>query len=148
METISYTRLRRQGTCFGTLHTTDAAQSMDRVVDVFAPSQQQQVRVQLSAVLGAVVCQSLMPRADGQGRIAVRGIMIVTPAISNLIREGKTHMIPNALETGQKFGMITLDKALIELVRKGFVTVEDACAKAHNPDAVRAGKAGGATPAY
>jgi twitching motility protein PilT len=67
--------------------------------------------------------------------------MVVTPAIGNLIREGKTHMIANALETGSKFGMITLDKALIELVKAGLVSVEDACAKANNPELVRAGKA-------
>lgn len=150
LETISLalTAAETGHLCFGTLHTTDASQTIDRVVDVFPPSQQQQVRVQLSSVLKAVVCQTLLPRHDVEGRIAAREIMVVTPAVSNLIREGKTHMIANAIETGGKFGMITLDKALIELVKSGVISVEDACAKAHNPDAVRAGKAAGSTVAY
>ena len=143
LETISLalTAAETGHLCFGTLHTTDAAQTIDRVIDVFPTAQQQQVRVQLSSVLRAVVCQTLLPRQDEDGRIAAREIMVVTPAIGNLIREGKTHMIPNALETGSKFGMITLDKALIELVKAGLVSVEDACAKANNPELVRAGKA-------
>ena len=126
--------------CFGTLHTTDAASTIDRIIDVFPPSQQQQIRVQLSNVLRGVVCQTLLPRADEEGRVAAREIMVVIPAISNLIREGKSHMIKNAIETGGKFGMITLDKALIELVQGGLVSVEAACAKAHDPDLVRLGK--------
>lgn len=134
--------------CFATLHTTNGAQTIDRIVDVFPPLQQQQVRIQLSSVLKAVVCQTLLPRQDGEGRIAAREIMIVTPAISNLIREGKTHMISNAIETGAKFGMVTLDKALIELVGSGLVSVEDACAKAQNPEIVRSGKTGTAAMAY
>lgn len=142
LETISLalTAAETGHLCFGTLHTTDAAQTIDRIVDVFPPSQQQQVRVQLSTVLRAVICQTLLPRQDEGGRVAVREIMIVTPAIANLIREGKSHMIPNAIETGAKFGMVTLDKALIEVVKSGMVSVEDACAKAHNPEAVRSGK--------
>jgi twitching motility protein PilT len=143
LETISLalTAAETGHLCFGTLHTTDAAQTIDRIIDVFPTAQQQQVRVQLSSVLRAVVCQTLLPRQDEDGRIAAREIMVVTPAIGNLIREGKTHMIANALETGSKFGMITLDKALIELVKAGLVSVEDACAKANNPELVRAGKA-------
>jgi len=126
--------------CFATLHTTDAAQTVDRIIDVFPPSQQQQVRIQLSNCLKAVVSQVLLPRIDGRGRVAAQEIMIVTPAIANLIREGKTHMIYNAIETGAKFGMIPLDKALAELVKEGIVRLEDAVAKAHNPEAVRSGK--------
>lgn len=150
LETISLalTAAETGHLCFGTLHTTDAAQTIDRVIDVFPPSQQQQVRIQLSTVLKAVICQTLLPRQDGDGRIAAREIMIVTPAISNLIREGKTHMINNAIETGAKFGMITLDRALIELVKSGMVSVEDACAKAHNPEVVRAGKTSVTAMAY
>ena len=125
--------------CFGTLHTTDAASTVDRIIDVFPPAQQQQIRVQLSSVLRGVVSQTLLPKAEEEGRIAAREIMVVTPAISNLIREGKSHMIANAIETGGKFGMITLDKSLIELVNSGAVTLEAACAKAHDPEAVRAG---------
>jgi len=126
--------------CFATLHTTDAAQTVDRIIDVFPPSQQQQLRIQLSNCLKAVICQVLLPRIDGKGRVAAREIMIVTPAIANLIREGKTHMIYNAIETGAKFGMISLDKALSCLVKEGIVRLEDAIAKAHNPEVVRLGK--------
>ncbi len=142
LETISLaiTAAETGHLCFGTLHTTDAAQTVDRIIDVFPTSQQQQVRVQLSTVLRAVVCQTLLPRKETDERIAAREIMIVTPAISNLIREGKTHMIPNAIETGGKFGMISLDKALIDLVKSGLITNEDAVAKANNPDTVRSGK--------
>lgn len=133
--------------CFATLHTTDAAQTVDRIIDVFPPSQQQQVRTQLSNCLKAVICQVLLPRTDGKGRAAAREIMMVTPAIANLIREGKTHLIYNAIETGAKFGMISLDKALGELVKEGSVRVEDALAKAHNPEMVRpGGKTTGYTP--
>lgn len=150
LETISLalTAAETGHLCFGTLHTTDAAQTVDRIIDVFPPSQQQQVRVQLSTVLKAVICQSLLPKIDGEGRVAAREIMIVTPAISNLIREGKTHMIPNAIETGAKFGMITLDKALIELVKAGWISVEEACSKAHNPEVVKQGKTATAAAVY
>lgn len=124
---------------FATLHTSDAAQTVDRIIDVFPPHQQQQVRVQLSATLKAVVSQILLPRLDGKGRVAAREIMIVTQAIANLIREGKTHQIYNAIETGGKFGMISLDKALIDLIKTGKVSTEDAASKAANPEFVRSG---------
>jgi twitching motility protein PilT len=144
LETISLaiTAAETGHLCFGTLHTSDAPQTIDRIIDVFPPSQQHQVRTQLSNSLKAVISQSLLPRKDTDGRIAAREIMIVTPAISNLIREGKTHMIVNQIETGGKFGMITMDKALLELVRSGLVSIDDACAQASNPEALRAGKAG------
>lgn len=142
LETISLaiTAAETGHLCFATLHTTDAAQTVDRIIDVFPPAQQQQVRTQLSTVLKAVICQVLLTRADGKGVIAAREIMIVTPAIANLIREGKTHMIYNAIETGAKFGMMPLDRALSDLVREGLVRLEDAVAKAHNPEAVRSGR--------
>lgn len=124
---------------FATLHTTDAAQTVDRIIDVFPPHQQQQVRVQLSVTLKGVVSQTLLPKADGIGRIAAREVMVVTPAISNLIREGKTHQVYSAIETGAKFGMINLDRALLQLVQDGSVTMEDAISKAHNPEYVRTG---------
>lgn len=124
---------------FGTLHTTDAAQTVDRIIDVFPPHQQQQVRVQLSVTLKGVVSQVLLPRASGVGRVAAREIMVVTPAIANLIREGKTHQIYSAIETGAKYGMISLDRALLNLVRAGEITMEDAVSKAHNPDVIRSG---------
>ena len=93
--------------------------------------------MQLSVCLQAVVCQALLPRADGRGRIAAREIMMTTTAIANLIREGKTHQIYNAIETGAKAGMVSLDKTLANLVKEGLVNIEDAVAKAHNPNVVR-----------
>jgi twitching motility protein PilT len=90
----------------------------------------------LAGMLKGVVSQILLPNADGVGRIAAREIMVVTPAISNLIREGKNDQIYSAIMTGSKYGMITLDHSLIELVQDGYVTVEDAVAKAHDPEYV------------
>lgn len=124
---------------FATLHTGDAAQTVDRIIDVFPSYQQQQIRIQLSSTLKAVISQVLLPRVDTFGRVAAREIMIVTPAIANLIREGKTHQIYNAIETGSKVGMISLDKALIELVRQNYVSLEEAISKAINPEYVRTG---------
>jgi twitching motility protein PilT len=122
---------------FGTLHTTDAPQTIDRIVDVFPPYQQTQVRLQLSVTLQAVVCQQLLPRADGKGRIAAREVMIITPAISNLIREGKTHQIYSAIEIGAKYGMISMDKVLVDLIKKNLITKEVGIMKANNPESVR-----------
>ncbi|NTU43101.1 MAG: type IV pilus twitching motility protein PilT [Nitrospirales bacterium] len=122
---------------FATLHTQDAPQTVDRVVDVFPPHQQQQVRVQLSATLKAVICQQLLPRADGKGRVAAREVMMVTHAIANLIREGKTHQIYSSIETGARLGMCTLEASLAELVRDKLITMEDALSKANNPDTLR-----------
>ncbi|RLD15951.1 MAG: type IV pili twitching motility protein PilT [Caldiserica bacterium] len=119
---------------FATLHTTDAPQTIDRIIDVFPPYQQQQIRMQLSVVLRGVICQQLLPRMDGKGRVAAREIMIVTPAVSNLIREGKTHQLYSAIETGSKFGMISLDRSLAELVKKGLISKDIALMKANNPE--------------
>lgn len=123
--------------CFGTLHTQDCPSTVDRIIDVFPPHQQAQIRVQLAMVLQGVVSQILLPRADGEGRIAAREIMVMTPAISNLIREGKTHMIYGAIDTGAKFGMQPMDKALANLVRERLVNAEEALLRAHNPDSFR-----------
>ena len=123
--------------CFGTLHTQDSPSTIDRIIDVFPPHQQAQVRVQLAVVLQAVVCQQLIPRKDGEGRIAAREVMIMTPAISNLIREGKTHMIYSAIETGAKFGMMPMDRALSMLVLQNQVAFDVAVAKAHDKDGFR-----------
>jgi twitching motility protein PilT len=120
--------------CFGTLHTQDAPSTIDRIIDVFPPHQQTQVRVQLAVVLQAVVCQQLLPRKDGEGRVAAREIMIMTPAISNLIREGKTHMLYQAIDTGAKHGMISMDKSLAEAVRQGLVSPEEAMTRANNQE--------------
>jgi twitching motility protein PilT len=122
---------------FGTLHTTDAPQTIDRIVDVFPPYQQTQVRMQLSVSLQAVVCQQLLPRKDGQGRVAAREIMIITSAIANLIREGKTHQIYSALETGSKVGMVSMDKSIVELIRKNVITQEVGIMKANNPNSIK-----------
>lgn len=122
---------------FGTLHTSDAPQTIDRIIDVFPPHQQQQIRTQLSSSLKAVIAQTLIARVDGKGRVAAREIMVVTRAISNLIREAKSHMIYQAIDTGAKYGMNSMDKSLAELVKKGIISMEDALAKAHNPENIK-----------
>ncbi len=117
---------------FATLHTTDAMQTVDRIVDVFPPEQQQQIRMQLSVVLQGVVCMQLLPRIGG-GRIPAFEIMIGTSAIRAVIREGKTHMIFNMIQSGADLGMIALDQYLVNLVKGGYVTMEDAFLKSSNP---------------
>ena len=137
---------------FATLHTQDAAQTIDRIIDVFPSHQQQQVRVQLANTLEGVVCQQLLPKIDGKGRVAAREVMMVTPAISNLIREGKTHQIYSAIDTGAKFGMVSMDSTLLELVKQRLITVDLALSKSSNPESLRGritalGMVGGAGPA-
>jgi twitching motility protein PilT len=122
---------------FATVHTTDAAQTMDRIVDVFEPDRQQQIRLQLSVVIQAVVSQTLLPRCDVAGRAAAFEIMMATPAIRNLIREAKTHQIYATIQTGHDLGMQTLDGHLLQLHRQGLVTFEDAAAKSSNPSEFR-----------
>jgi twitching motility protein PilT len=117
-----------------TLHTQDAAQTIDRVIDVFPPAQQQQVRVQLAGAIQGVVCQQLLKTADGRGRAVATEVMVATPAIRNLIREGKTHQIYSALQAGAKHGMSTMDSNLADLVRRGRVTYEAALEKCHHAD--------------
>ena len=135
--------------CFGTLHTQDAPSTIDRIIDVFPPHQQTQIRVQLASTLQAVISQALLARKDGKGRIASRELMIVTPAISNLIREAKTHMIYNAIDTGAKFGMVSMDQALANLVRRNMVTFEEAASKVHSAESFQqlCGKTGAAASA-
>jgi twitching motility protein PilT len=123
--------------CFATLHTQDAPSAVDRIIDVFPAHQQQQVRVQVSTSLQAVICQHLLPRKDGQGRVCAREFMRMTPAIGNIIREGKTHLLYSAIESGSKFGMISMDQYLAFLVKQGLVTLEDTYAIAHDPNMVR-----------
>jgi twitching motility protein PilT len=115
-----------------TLHTQDAAQTIDRVIDVFPPHQQQQVRTQLAGAIQGVVCQQLIRTADGQGRVVATEVLVATPAIRNLIREGKTHQIYSAMQAGAKFGMATMDQHLAELVKKGKVTYDVALEKCHH----------------
>jgi twitching motility protein PilT len=123
---------------FGTLHTSSASQTVDRMVDVFPPEQQTQVRVQLSGSLVAVFSQTLVPRKNVKpgeyGRTLAQEIMVVTPAIANLIREGKTAQIYSAIQTGGKLGMITLEKVLAELYRAGTISFESAVSKTSRPD--------------
>ena len=118
---------------FATLHTTDAPQTVDRIIDVFEPEQQQQIRTQLAVTLRAVVSQTLLPRADGTGRCAAFEIMVATPAISTLIREGKTYQMYTDIQTGSQYGMQTLDSHLLKLAVQGVVSFEDAQAKSSNP---------------
>ena len=122
---------------FATLHTQDAPSTVDRIIDVFPPHQQSQVRVQLASSLQGVVSQILLPRKDGKGRVAAREVMVMTPAIANLIREGKTHMIYSAIETGAKFGMMPMDRALSMLVIQNVVAFDVAAAKAHDKEGLK-----------
>lgn len=107
-----------------TLHTIGAAKTIDRIVDVFPPYQQQQIKIQLAAVLQGIISQQLVPKNDGTGRIAALEIMVATPAVQNLIREGKTHQIESSVQTGSKYGMKTMDMALVELYKKGLISSE------------------------
>ncbi|WP_139904438.1 type IV pilus twitching motility protein PilT [Clostridium thermarum] len=109
-----------------TLHTIGAAKTIDRIVDVFPPYQQQQVKIQLASVLQGIVSQQLLPRSDGEGRVAALEIMIITSAIQNLIREGKTHQIESSVQTGSKHGMKTMDMAITELYKKKLISAETA----------------------
>jgi twitching motility protein PilT len=116
-----------------TLHTQDAPQTIDRVIDVFPPHQQQHVRVVLAAALQGVVAQQLLPTADGSGRIPAVEVLIPTPGVRNLIREGKTHQIYSAIQTGAEHGMQTMDAALFALVQGGNITAEAARRRASVP---------------
>ena len=117
---------------FATLHTQDAAQTVDRIIDVFPPHQQQQVRQQLAGTLQGVVCQTLAKTADGQGRVVAAEVLTVTPAVRNLIREGKTHQMYSVMQAGSQHGMQTLDQHLADLVRTGRITYETGLEKAHH----------------
>jgi twitching motility protein PilT len=119
---------------FATLHTQDAAQTIDRVIDVFPPHQQQQVRTQLAGALQGVVSQALCRTASGRGRAAATEVLVATPAIRNLIREGKTHQIYSALQAGSQFGMNTLDQSLADLYRRRVITKEVALERCHHRD--------------
>jgi twitching motility protein PilT len=112
---------------FGTLHTNSAAQTINRIIDIFPASQQAQIRTQLSLVLEGIVCQALLPRADGKGRVVSLEILIPTPAIRNLIRDDKVHQIYGAMQTGQeKLGMQTANQSLATLYQKRLITLETA----------------------
>jgi twitching motility protein PilT len=107
---------------FSTLHTIGAAKTIDRIVDVFPPYQQQQIKIQLAAVLQGIISQQLLPKSNNQGRVAALEVMVNTPAIQNLIREGKTHQIESSVQTGAKYGMKTMDMAIIEMFKRKLIT--------------------------
>ncbi len=139
LETISHaiTAAETGHLVLGTLHTTDAVQTVDRLIDVFPPHQQQQVRIQVSLTLQGVVCQQLMLSKDKKRRVPVVETMVATSAIRNLIREGKTFQIYSSLETGVKVGMQSVDMALADLVHKGLIHEEDAYLKARDVEGIK-----------
>jgi len=120
---------------FGTLHTNSAAQTINRIIDIFPSGQQAQIRTQLSLVLEGIVCQALLPKADGKGRVVSLEILVPTPAIRNLIRDDKIHQIYGAMQTGQdKFGMQTANQSLASLHQKRLITLETAMGASSNRD--------------
>jgi len=124
--------------CFATLHTNSAVQTINRIVDVFPPYQQAQIRQQLSFVLEGVMCQTLMPRANGPGRTLSLEIMVPNQAIRNLIREDKIHQLYSAMQVGQtKFGMQTMNQSLAGLVQRRLVTLDDACGRSPDVDELK-----------
>jgi twitching motility protein PilT len=122
---------------FATLHTQSAPQTIDRVIDVFPAHQQDQVRVQLSVALMGVMTQQLLPTADGSGRVVASEVLVPTPAVRNLIREGKTHQIPSAMQTGSSVGMQTMDAALAGLIRAGKISQRLAEQRSSTPEELR-----------
>jgi twitching motility protein PilT len=122
---------------FATLHTQDAPQTIDRIIDVYPPHQQGQVRAQLAATLQGVVCQTLVKRASGQGRVVATEVLVGTHAVANLIREGKTYQVHSAMQAGRDLGMHTMDQHLADLVNTGQITQEAAVAKAHDLEVLK-----------
>jgi twitching motility protein PilT len=123
---------------FGTLHTNSAAQTINRIIDIFPANQQSQIRTQLSLVLEGIVCQALLPRADGKGRVVSLEIMVPTPAIRNLIRDDKVHQIYGSMQAGQeKLGMQTANQSLVSLYQKRLITLEVALGSSSNKDELR-----------
>jgi len=149
METISLavTAAETGHLVFATLHTNNAAESVDRMIDVFPPGQQEQIRVQLSNNLVAIISQQLLPRAGGKGRVPANEIMLASPAIRNLVREAKSHQITSMIQTSGAMGMITMDQCLRDLFLKGWVTLDEIMARCQNPEELKkmlATAAGGA----
>ena len=122
---------------FGTLHTRTAASTVDRLIDVFPPEQQSQIRTMLAETLKGVIAQQLLVRADGQGRVVAVEILVGTTALANLIREGKTHQIPSLIQTGRREGMQTMDQAILDLLRSKQITPQEAYRKAVDKDIYR-----------
>jgi twitching motility protein PilT len=123
---------------FATLHTNSASQTVERIIDAFPVNQQEQIRMQLSISIIAVLCQALCPRSTGRGRVAAYEILINTPAIANLIRERKTNRILSSIQTGQKLGMITMDQFLLNLYQRGDITAEMALERSQDGEDMRA----------
>mgnify|MGYP001594961939 FL=1 len=117
-----------------TLHTPDAPQTVERIIDVFPPYQQQQVKLQLANCLQGVVSQLLLPMASGTGRVLATEIMLGTSGIRNLIREQEIEQIPTLMQTGSQYGMKTMDKSLKELYQKGLITLDVAISRVKNPE--------------
>ncbi|RQD70558.1 MAG: type IV pilus twitching motility protein PilT [Tindallia sp. MSAO_Bac2] len=120
-----------------TLHTLGAANTVDRIIDVFPPYQQEQIKVQLASVMEGIISQQLMAKKSDKGRVAAFEVMIATNAIRNLIREGKTHQIQTSVQTGAKFGMVTMDNALLKLLKEGHISRETTMTYAQDIDYVR-----------
>jgi twitching motility protein PilT len=139
LETISTTLTAAETghLVLATLHTPDAPQTVERIIDVFPPYQQQQVRLQLSDCLQAVFSQLLLPHVSGQGRVLATEIMVATPGIRNLIREQQIEQIPTLMQTGSQYGMRTMDKSLKELFQKGLISLDAAMSKVKNTDEFR-----------
>jgi len=139
LETISTTLTAAETghLVLATLHTPDAPQTIERIIDVFPPYQQQQVRLQLANCLQGVLSQLLLPKASGRGRVLATEIMVGTPGIRNLIREQEIEQIPTLMQTGSQYGMRTMDKSLKELYQKGYITLDLAMAKAKNTEEFR-----------
>jgi twitching motility protein PilT len=139
IETIS-TAMRAAETghlVMGTLHTTDAPQTVDRIIDIFPPNQQPQIRLQFSQIIEAVLSQTLLPKAEGKGRVGAFEIMTGNTAVRNLIREGKTFELHSVMQISSGEGMQTLDQALADLVRKKIVSLQEAIMKSSHPERLK-----------
>ena len=132
MPSFSYTAISKVGK-----HTKGAANTIDRIIDVFPPEQQEQIRIQLADVLECAITKALLPKIGG-GRVPAYEILVATPAVRSLIRQNKSFQITSAMQTGRAQGMQLLDDALAQLVRKGQVSLENALATANDPDVLRA----------
>ncbi len=125
------------------LHTQDAPQAIDRIVDVFPPYQQQQIRVQLASTVQAILTQQLLPNAQGTGRVLACEVLVATPAVRNLIREAKVHQIYSSMQAGGQYGMMTMDSSLAALVKTGKITQATAFTASSNPEDLKRLLAGG-----
>jgi len=132
---------------FATLHTQDAPQTIDRIIDVFPSHQQQQVRVQLSTTIQGVMTQQLLQTADGAGRVVACEVLVATSAVRNLVREGKVHQIYSVMQAGGRYGMQTMDQALADLVKMGKITQQLALERCHDPEELTRLMSGGPAPA-